>query len=258
MRPLSLAIVACSLLVPGPARAQTALPMGAPERGAATGEQPAAYAVKLDTAGVLTVAVQGGDDLVLQLTDADGQALPEGLSDQDLQGSTGTEVMSVTIARPGEYRVLVSLYGSGTSQFEIAGSFLSFPPFERPEDPDGRPSTATALTIGEAHEDSLDTTAGDAWDWFVFTPAADATLAVATRAAAGVQIDLQLDVYVGGSFDTPADSSDQDQQDDAANEAVTVAVRAGQPVHVRVSSPLGEAKGGYRISSSLISAPAGR
>jgi hypothetical protein len=250
---LVMSLLALSVLLPAvPAIAQTALPMGAPASGTAASEKPATYTVRAATAGVLSVAVSGTGDLTLALADADGQTVPNGTADRDLNGSTGTEILTVTITAPGDYRVIVTVFGDDSSTFTIAGSFLSFPAFEKPADPDGKPSQAVVVKVGEAHEDSLNSDNGDEWDWFVFTPSEDATLAVATRAADGVDIDLALAVFMNGNFSEPVDTSDRDLQDNGANEAVTVTVKAGQPVHVRVSSPFGSANGAYRISSSLI------
>lgn len=48
--------------------------------------------------------------------------------------------------------------------------------------------------------------------------------------------DLALEVYLDGDFTTPAASSDQDLQGNLGNESVTVEVRAGQPMHIKVRS----------------------
>ena len=249
-------VLLCSL--PAAAWAQSSLPMGSIASGRTTGETPAVYVFTAEAAGVLSVAVQADDDVRLVLNDGDGQPVPGGTADSDLNGSPGTEILSTTIVRPGEYRLTVELFGSGSASFEIGAGFLAFPPFEQPEDPDGKPGQAQALTIGEPHEDALDSTAGDAWDWFVFTPDQDASLAIVTRALAGASIDLAIEVYLAGDFTTAVNRSDQDQQDDVANEAVTIAVRAGQPVHVKVMGAMGDAVGGYRLTSTLIASPVRR
>ncbi len=251
MRAVQFALVFLLLVLAVPAAGQTPLPMATPASGTATSNNPAVYTVRAETAGVLSVAVEGTGDLTLTLTDADGQSLPQGSADRDLNGSTGTEILSVTIGVPGDYRVVVGVFGGEDSAFEIAGSFLMFPPFEQPADPDGRPSQALVLEVGAAHENTLDTEGGDQWDWFVFMPSQDATLAIVTRAVDGNDIDLELAVFLDGNFAEPIDSSDQDQQGDTANEGVTVAVTAGQNVHVRVSS-VGAASGPYQVASSLI------
>lgn len=239
------------LATAAPVAAQTALPIGKPASGTATESQPAVYTFQAASAGVLTVAVQGSADLTLTLRDASGQVVPNGTADSDLNGSTGTELLSVIVGRPGAYRIEVGVFSGGSSEFQVAGGFVAFPPFELAPDPDGTPDGAIALPVGEGREDSLDTTRGDTADWFVLKPTQDATLAVVTRSGGG-EIDLQIEVFLDGKFDEPADRSDQDQQGDTANEAVTVAVRAGQVVHVKVSGVSDHTVGAYRVSSSLI------
>ena len=54
-----------------------------------------------------SVAVQGTSDLSLQLVDEDGQVMPDGSTDRDLNGNEGTELLSVTLTEPGAYRVRV-------------------------------------------------------------------------------------------------------------------------------------------------------
>ena len=118
------------------AQAPAPLPMGAPAQGKVGGE-PVEYTVAAKTAGVLSVAVQGTSDLSLQLVDEDGQVLPDGSTDRDLNGNEGTELLSATVTEPGAYRLRVRSGGNGGT-FQIAGSFMSFPPFQRPGDPDRR------------------------------------------------------------------------------------------------------------------------
>jgi len=258
MRAIWSAVSVLLLALPALAAAQTPLPLGSTTKGSITNGQAAVYTVTAPGAGVLSVAVQADGDVRLVLTDADGQPVPGGTADSDLNGSPGTEILSATIGRPGEYRLSVELFSNDDVTFDIGGSFLAFPAFEQPEDPNGKPGQATALTIGEAHEDSLDTPGGDGWDWFVVTPDQDASLAIVTRALNGATIDLAIEVYMGGDYSQPAGRSDQDQQDDVANEAVTLAVRAGQPVHIKITGAMGDAVGGYRISTTLIATPGAR
>lgn len=246
---LALAIAA---LAPSAARAQTALPMGSPANGTTTGDSPTEYTVEAKTAGVLSVAVQGTGDLALTLVDEDGQTLPDGNADSDLYGSEGTELLSVTIGEPGRYRLRVRLQGGGSSStFQIAGSFLGFPAFARPGDPDRRPTLARALQVGKPHEDSLDPEGGDSWDWFAFKVPTTGALALITRAVGDGEPDLVLEVYLNGEFSRPEDRSDQDMQGIGANESVTVNVTAGQTVHVKVSSNFNRGAK-YRLSSSVI------
>ena len=246
------ALTITALAVPALAAAQSPLPMGAPQAGKASGSAAAVYTVAAKTAGVITVAVQGTGDLSITLLDADGQAVQGGSSDQDLNGSEGTELLSATLTEAGAYRVEVRVLGSGDSTFQIAGSYLAFPPFARPADPDKRPTQARALVAGKPHEDSLDSAAGDAWDWFVFKVAESGTLAIITRQIGEGDADLVLEVFTNNDFANASDRSDQDQQGNSANESLTIAVEAGQSVHVRVSSAFNRIAAKYRLQSSLI------
>ena len=184
--------------------------------------------------------------------DEDGQAVPEGNSDRDLNGSEGTELLSATVTEPGTYRLRVRLQGSGSSTFQIAGSFLSFPAFARPSDPDKRPGQARSVTVGKPHDDSLDPAAGDGWDWFVLKAPQAGALAIITRPLANTDADLVLEVFLNGNFGQAEDRSDQDMQGNTSNESVTVNVTAGQLVHVKVTNSSGRTASKYRLSSSLI------
>ncbi len=231
------------------AQAPAPLPMGAPAQGK-VGDAPVDYAVVAKTAGVLSVAVQGTSDLSLQLVDEDGQVLPDGSTDRDLNGNEGTELLSATVTEPGAYRLRVQSGGSGGT-FQIAGSFMSFPAFQRPGDPDRRPAMAKAGPVGKALEDGLDPGAGDNWDWWVLKAPEAGTLTVVTRQlGTGDAPDLVLEVFTDADFADAKDRSDQDLQGNSANESATVQVTAGQAVHVKVSSNFGRAAK-YRLSSSL-------
>ena len=113
------------------AQAPAPLPMGAPAQNTVSSDSAVEYAVTAKSAGVLSVAVQGQGDLSLQLVDEDGQVLPNGSADRDLNGDEGTELLSATVSEPGSYRVRVRLQGGEKSTFTIAGSFLGFPAFRR-------------------------------------------------------------------------------------------------------------------------------
>ena len=231
------------------AQSPAPLPMGAPAQGKVDGE-PTEYAVVAKSAGVLSVAVQGTGDIALQLVDEDGQVMPDGSADRDLNGSEGTELLSSTITEPGNYRVRVRAQGNG-STYQIAGAFLAFPAFQRPGDPDRRPASAKPAQVGKAIEDGLDPAAGDNWDWWVLKSAQAGTLTVVTRqVGTGDAPDLVLEVFTEGEFATAKDRSDQDLQGKSASESATVQVEAGQAVHVKVSSNFGRAAK-YRLSSGL-------
>ncbi len=233
--------------------AQTALPLGTPQQGKVSSESPVEYTVVAKTAGLLGVALQGDGDLAFSVADEDGQTLPDGNVDRDLNGSEGTEMVSLLIPEPGTYKVRVRVQGGSASTFTIGGSWLAFPPFARASsDPDRRPRQARAIVVGKAHEDSLNSEAGDSWDWFVLKPAQAGTLAIVTRRLGDGDSDLVLEVYADGDFSKPTDRSDQDLQGNNANESVTVNVNAGQAVHVKVAGTFGRTNTKYRLSSSLI------
>jgi hypothetical protein len=232
--------------------AQPALPVGAPQKAAVSPDQPAEYTLAAQTAGVLTVAVHGEGDLAFTVTDADGQMLPEANIDRDLHGNAGLEMASVLIPEPGTYRVRVRLQGGSPSSFEISSAWLSFPALARAStDPDSKPSGARRLEVAKPHEDSLAADAGDVWDWFTLQAPESGTLVIVTRAI-GESADLILEAFLDGKFGDPVERSDQDLQGDSANESVTVTVKAGQTVHVKVSGAFGRPNVKYRISSSLI------
>lgn len=241
-----------ALMAPVAVHAQTALPLGTTTEGRLSGDAPLDYRLTIPGAGVLMLVVDGSGDLVLQLMDADGQPLDNGRADSDLDGVSGREMLSVRITEGGNYRLRVSeLEGSGSS-FRIGTSFLAFPAFAKAADADARPSGAKALTVGQPMEDALDPSAGDSRDWFVFTAAKDGTIALVTRAVGDNDgLDLVLEAFLDSEFLEPAQRSDQDLQEDLANEGITLAVRAGQKVHVRVSATSGSG-GRYRLSSSLL------
>jgi hypothetical protein len=254
MRSVCLSLLGVCLLgmaSPETAAAQGALPLDGPAPGRATDDKPADYTFTARSAGVLSAAVQGSGDLVLQLLDEDGQTFPDGTADRDLNDKPGTELLSVTIGEPGTYRVRVRVQSGNSSDFQIAGAFLPFPPFARPSDPDRRPGQARMLQPGKPHEDTLDPANGDGWDWFAFKVAESGSLVVLTRPLDGTDADLVLEVFTDGEFSRAVDRSDQDLQGNASNESVTINVTAGQVVHVKVSNGFsGVSK--YRLSSSFI------
>src|SRR5262245_50293539 len=245
---LALLIVATS----GTASAQTPLPLGAPQQGKVTSESPAEYTVVAKTAGLLAVAVSGDGDLAIQVADEDGQTLPEGSADRDLNGKNGHEMLSLLLPEPGTYKVRVRAQG-GSSTFQVGGSWLAFPAFAMASpDPDRRPRSAKAIVMGKPHEDTLNSESGDGWDWFVMKPAQAGTLAIVTRPLGDGDADLVLEVYTDADFSKPAGRSDQDLQGNSANESVTINVTAGQQVHVKVAGAFSRINTKYRLSSSLI------
>ena len=235
--------------VSGAVRQLASLPIGKADAGVVAADKPTVYEFKAASAGLLTVVVQGDGDIALAVVDEDGQALPDGSSDRDLNGSSEAEQVVVRLTEPGTYRVQVRLL-EGSGKFQIGGAWIPFPAWARPADPDKRPATARPVEAGRSYEDSLDPGSGDAWDWFVFTPKTAGTLTVVLRPLADSKVDLQLDVYTTEEFSRPTVRSDQDMQDNPANESGTVDVKAGQKVFVKVAALNGAGK--YRITSSLI------
>jgi hypothetical protein len=241
-----------SFSTPARVQAQRALPLGSTVEARLSGDAALEYRLAVPGAGVLTVVADGSGDLVLQLLDADGQPLPDGRADSDLDGVSGRELLSVRITEGGSYRLRISDFEGSGSNFRIGTSFLTFPAFAKAADADGRPSGATSLRIGQSAEDALDPGAGDSRDWFVYTVDSDGTLALATRAVGDSEgLDLVLEAFLSGTFLEPAQRSDQDLQETLTNEGITLAVRAGQQVHVRVSAS-SSSGGRYRLSSSLL------
>src|SRR4030095_2526963 len=108
-----------------------------------------------------------------------------------------------------------------------------------PRDPDRRPANAKPLEAGRSYEDSLNTGAGDSWDWFVFTPKTAGTLTIILRPVGDSQVDLGLEVYTTADLTKPTAKSDQDLQGSAANENASVDVNVGQKVFVKVMAMSG-------------------
>lgn len=231
--------LACLLLlaVSAPLAAQSPLPVGSTAAGAlgANGEA-ARYRFLASGSGVLTVVAHGTDDLTLAVMDEDGQPVADGTADRDLNGNVGSELLSVVLTEGGTYLVEVRSHGSEGGSFTVGGAWVPMPAFARPADPDGRPSRAGRLTIGATHTDALHPDEGDQWDWFTVSVTERTTLVVVTRMDEGVQGDLALEVYLDSDYSTPAVQSDQDLQGNLGNESVTVDVRAGQPMHIKVRS----------------------
>ena len=248
-------VVACSALLTvgtaGTLGAQ-ALPLGSTAEGTTSTEAVSVFEFRASSAGILTVAVRGTGqtDLVLQVTDGDGQPLPDGDSDQDLGGNSGAEQLALTIPREGVYFVRVRPFSSGMGQFRIGASWLEFPELEQPRDPDGSPSSANSFRVGERAEGSIDAAIGDHWDWYSIRIEQTGLLTVATRSTEG---DLVLEAFNEGSFGEAAERSDQDLQEVSGNEAITLSVTQGQTLYFKVSAFA--SSGGaisYRLTAGLI------
>ncbi len=211
------------------------------------------YTFDANDPGILTVVARStdGSDLVLVVTDHAGQPLPDGRSDQDLGGDAGAEQFAVTIPRPGPYRIIVESFSGGQASFKVGVSWIPFPDVEQAPDPDGDPSSAISLLMEQGpRQDTIDGSAGDFWDWYVFRAPADGTLTVATQNEEG---DLVLEAFERGMFTEPLTRSDQDLQGSGGNEAVTLVVREGQEFFFKVSAWSEGAYIPYQIQVGLIS-----
>ena len=209
---------------------------GKTTEGTTGSDGKASFSFEAQSAGVLTVAARSRDeaDIFLLVTDADGQPLPNGRSDQDLGGNPGAEQFTVTLPRAGQYLLRVESYGGEGIPFTVGASWLPFPELAIPADPDGSPRNAVPLRIGQdTREESLDGVAGDNWDWFVLKVEKGGTLTVATRAEEG---DLVLEAYSPDEFGEAMERSDRDLQGKGGNEALTLVVDAGDVFFFRVSA----------------------
>jgi len=220
--------------------------------GSTGGEDHATYAFEAESAGVLTIVVRSLDetDLVLLVTDSDGQPLPNGRSDQDLGGDSGAEQFAATLPGAGKYQVRVETFGGSQASFKIGASWLPFPDLAVPADPDGSPSSAIRIRVGqETRSDAIDGAKGDYWDWFVLEAENGGTLTVATRAEAG---DLILEAFSSGEFSEALESSDQDLQGNGGNEALTLVVEAGEQFFFKVSAYSDGVSIPYRLQVGFI------
>lgn len=228
------------------------LELGRLTKGSTADEHVATFAFRSASAGILTVAVRSASesDLVLVVTDMDGQPLPNGRSDQDVGGDTGAEQFAVTIPRADDYQVRVETFGSGDATFQIGASWLGFPSLETPADPNGSPRSATRLPMEQQTlDEALDGAAGDYWDWFALSTSRSGTLTVATRAEDG---DLVLEAFREGAYAEPMERSDQDLQESGGNEALTLSVRAGETLYFKVSAFGGATTVAYRLQVGFI------
>lgn len=239
-------------LLPASLGAQTPLPLGSTSQGMLSGGE-AGYVFAAKDAGFLTIILrsEAGEDLSLLVTDEEGQALLDGMSDADVGGDVGAEQLVVTIPGAGRYQVRVRSFMEETASFQIGASFLTSKLAAAAEDPDGRPSRGIELAVGAVHEDAIDPAAGDRVDWYRIKVEKDGVLTVLTRS--DDEGDLRLEHYVEPTFDEPMDSSDQDMEGVMGNESLTLEVSAGDVVLIRVAPSFsGGGAVTYRISSGLI------
>jgi len=247
----ALSLVLLSALVPVGVHAQaTPLPIGTRGQGSTDAVTPARFSFSPTATGLLTIAVSSTVDLGIRVTDVDGQVLPGGDGDIDYAGKPGLEFLTVPLSVVEKVTVEVSSVGGEAGDFTITAGFAAEPAFAVPADPDRRPSLAQALTVGESHRDALDPNSGDRWDWYTITAQEDGSLVFVTRTDGdGDPGDIALELYLGDDFSMPTTQSDNDLQDVATNESVTVNVRKGDTVYLKVISLFDSADSfGYRVS----------
>ena len=126
------------------------LPLGSSIAATTADGAPATFSLEVAEAGLQTVVVVGDGtaDLVIRVADDVGQTLPGGRADGDLGGNTGAERLVVTVGQPGMYQVIVEARSDG-GDFKIASGWIPFPPVAVAPDPDGRPTGAGVLALGE-------------------------------------------------------------------------------------------------------------
>ena len=253
MRTTLACTVFLALAAPTFAAAQAPLPTGATSQGMLSMGEAATYTFQATAAGFLAVVLraEAGEDLSFTVTDAEGQALPEGRADMDFGGNVGAEQMVVTISEPGAYRVIVESLAGEPASFQIGGSFLSSALAALAADPDGKPSAARELAVGASHVDTIDPSAGDRWDWYRIPVTQSGVLTILTRVEG--EGDLRLERFEEGSFREAVDASDQDMDGVLGNESLTLDVQAGQVVFVRVLPSFGGSQAvAYRLASGII------
>lgn len=251
--PLACAVAATTFLS-FPIQAQTALPMGSTAPGLLSFGEPATFTFEATAPGFLSVVVraEAGEDLAINILDAESQSLPDGRADIDLGGDVGAEQLVVTLPYAGRYSVLVESLSGEPASFQIGGSFLASPLAAGAEDPDGRPSGARELAVGGSFEDTIAPGEGDRWDWYRIPVTQDGVLTVLTRTP-GESGDLRLELFDEGSYQNPADVSDQDMDGVLGNESITVDVTAGQVLYVRVLPSFGGTGSvAYRVACGII------
>lgn len=247
----ALSSVLLSVLIPVGVHAQAApLPIGTRGQGSTDAATPARFRFSPTATGLLTIAVSGTVDLGIRVTDVDGQVLPGGDGDIDYAGKPGLEFLGVPLSVVEPITIEVNSVSGEAGAFTITAGYLTEPAFAIPADPDRRPSLAQSLAVGESHRDALDPNGGDRWDWYTITAQEDGSLVFVTRADGdGDPGDIALELYLGDDVSMPTTQSDNDLQDVATNESVTVNVRKGDTVYLKVVSLFDSADSfGYRVS----------
>lgn len=248
-RPVLASLVVSALLgAPAWAQEAAALPVGTSAQAAASDEAPARFSFAAKEAGLLAVTVVGQSadvDLFIETYDQDMQALDDGTADRDRYGHKGKEYLAVLLPEAGTYHVFVKARGEKTG-FTIGAAFAPAAGFAE-ADPDRRPSKAGAVTVGKPVEDTLG--GQDRWDWFAVRSEAEGTLTILTKAAEG---DLKLEAFAEGEYVEAVARSDADLQEKKGNESVSLEVKAGQTIYVRVTVLSSDGPVPYRLVTALI------
>ncbi len=252
-RTTTLALAGLALL-PMAGIAAQALPIGTSARGTTTNEIPATFRHTVASAGVLTVVATSGSDISLAVADEDGQPVSGGIADRDHGGNVGNEFVTVTLPEAGTYLVEVRTWDSDSpAAFEVSASFIASAAFGGLPDPDRRPSRANELKVGESRNDTVNAEEGDNWDWFAITADRTGTLVVMTRVAGEDAGDLAIEAYLGDNYREPTIRSDQDLQGNLGNESVTVDVKQGDVLRIKVEQlSMSGASISYRISAGWV------
>ncbi len=82
-------------------------------------------------------------------------------------------------------------------------------------------------------QDSLDSTAGDYWDWFSITLTSEAVVTVVVEAPEG---DLVLEHFDGDNFREAVTRADEDMGGVRGNETITFRAESGDTYYLRVST----------------------
>jgi len=237
-----------------PAKAQVvdagALDLGKGQEIKLDGSTALRYSVKLDQAGLLTVATRGtGGDLVIEVCDADNQALRGGQTDGDLNGTMCDEQLVVEIPYAETWNVKITNNQDEESKVTLIAGFVAFKPCERAPDPDGRPSLAAAIAAGAAKDDALDTAKGDGADWYKFTATENGRLTIFTKGAE--DLDVSITVVTGKAYDEQVGQADEDQEGQTANEGLVVPVVKGNTYYIRIGTVVDSA-GAYKVGVQFV------
>lgn len=237
-----LTVLGCAAVIAAAPPQITPLPMGEPASASVSSGGTVDFSFDADGAGLLTVSIytRGDADLYIELADAAGQSLDT--TDSNLNGHMGSEVLAAPIRVAGSYRIRVR--GRGAADFTILGAWLPTPGLEVAADPDGAPTEATRLAVGEPHSDRIDPESGDPWDWFSLTVPDGGLVSVLVEAPEG---DLALELYRADHFDEAAERSDQDLEGVQGNEAITTRAEAGETLYFKVTPVFGGSAIEYTI-----------